>query len=188
MNIISSFLSMQMREVKDENLIFILKNAISRIQSMALVHQKLYSSKNLTDINFSEYVKNLVEPMISNYNVSKSKIDINYDLEETYMDIDTTIYLGIVINEIVTNSFKYAFANDKNGVINIILKIKNDDQISLTISDNGKGFDYNDPQNPKDSFGKLLISELIKRQLNGLVDIKNDNGVSYAITFPKKKN
>jgi PAS domain S-box-containing protein len=184
MNVIMSFLLLQKNYLNDDKLIIVLNDMISRIQSIALVHQKLYQSKNLSRINIGEYVIDLVNSIRFSYLKKDVEINFFYDIENIEVLLDTAAPIGMVINEIVTNSLKYAF-DDKTGRIDLSLKMEKENIIEIKISDNGKGLPENFDIDKSHTLGMLTIRSLVENQLGGHLEIYGKNGVSYDIKIRK---
>lgn len=152
----------------------------SRISAMALVHEQLYETKDLKHVKSNRYIRNLIDH-IKNLQFYKAKVDILIDIDEFDINIDTAIPLGLIINEIMTNIFKYAFSNTDQGRINFSLKKKQNLNI-LKISDNGKGLEDLEALKNSKSLGFKLINSLAK-QLKAEIEVKNKNGLAYKLTF-----
>ncbi len=132
LQVISSLLSLQSRSSKDEQAIEMAKESQNRIKVMALIHEKLYSSKGFANVEFNDYIKNLVNDLFASYRVSASRISLKMEIEDISLGIDTAIPTGLIINELVTNCLKYAFTKDNDGEIRISLRSLDDGQ-----NDNG---------------------------------------------------
>ncbi len=184
MQIISSLLGLKAQTVKDENLKEIVADMKNRIRSIALVHEKLYQSQNLSRINLSGYIKELID-LISQSYINKSKeIHFNLNLVETDALIDTAVALGLIITEIITNTLKHAFLDDKSGNVDIILKKENENLLELIISDDGIGFNKK-VENQSEKLG-LQIIRIIAEQLNATIKLDTDKGVSWQFSFPNE--
>ncbi len=156
-----------------------IKNALNEtegaVQSMSAIHEMLYEQNDLEKIDSKEYFENLVQKVSQSYDTKNIKI--NLDIQTT-LDINKSIYIGIILNELFTNSFKYAFET-KQGKIDIILK-KIDGKYSFIYRDNGCGFSQ---EKNKKSFGLKLIVNLVKNELKGSLDINSSNQTQYTILF-----
>jgi two-component sensor histidine kinase len=151
---------------------------------MALVHEKLYQNLDFTQVNIQKYVDVLIAEIIKVYNVPNS-VTFNKDILNTNFDIDTTIPLGLIINELLTNAAKYAFPNGMEGVISVKLR-KNKENLKeyyLEILDNGIGM----PDNHNEHMGINIVKEL-SRQLNGNFTIYSDGGVRASVIFKIKED
>jgi two-component sensor histidine kinase/CheY-like chemotaxis protein len=182
MQIISSLLSLQAMHVNDEEMIDLLRDSQNRIRSMAMVHEKLYMSNDLSNINMAEYIKKLVLTIFDSYSTKKSQIMPLLELDDILMNIETGIPCGIIINELVSNSLKYAFPEDNEGSIFVGLKDKGD-QYELTVSDDGVGIPKNiNLDETPETLGLMLVNSLIN-QLNGSLELNQDYKTEFIINF-----
>lgn len=143
LQIISSLLNLQAEYLQDNQAIEIFKDSQNRIESMALIHEKLYQSKDLAKIEISGYIQDLVTNLFSSYQVNSDAITLNINIEDILLSIDTAIPCGLIINELVTNSLKHAFPSNKTGEIRIDLCSSPNNKFLLIVSDNGIGFKKN---------------------------------------------
>jgi Amt family ammonium transporter len=187
MQVISSLLRLQSRNVKDEQQIEMLKESQNRIKAMALIHEKLYRSKDLANIDFNDYIKNLVNDLFISYKVSTGKITMKMNIEAVSFGIDTAIPCGLIVNELVSNSLKYAFPGGKDGEIKISLRTLEEGDIELIVSDNGvsipKDLDFRNTE----SLGLRLITNLTEKQLQGKVELNRNKGTEFQIKFKEAK-
>jgi PAS domain S-box-containing protein len=180
LQIISSLLSLQADEIDDKEIIERYNESENRIHTIALVHESLYNSNDISEINFHEYVENLVENIKDSYSLDTNNIKITLELDDYELGIETAIPLGLIINELVSNAIKHAFKNQKG---NILLKLtKNDDIYELTIKDDGKGLRNDFDIDNEKSLGFILINALVK-QLEGEIEVLIDNGSIFKINF-----
>ena len=178
---------MQSRKIGDEKVSAFAKNIVSKIQTMSLVHEKLYQSKNLSKINLKEYIEELIS-LIANYNsAANNNISVVFEIADTELSIDSAIPLGLVINEIITNSFKHAFLPGEKGRITVSLKKEKDGSLILIISDDGKGLSKDFDVRETASLGMTTIFSIIEKQMQGSVDIISENGLTYILSFKNKK-
>ena len=184
LQVISSLLSMQERKIKDEGTKEALKSSKSRVQSMSILHQNLYTGENLKDIEVDEYMDKLIQNIIDTYNIDNT-IQFTIDVDPIALDIDTLVPLGLISNELICNAIKHAFEDGEDGKIDISLK-SDENQITLRITDDGKGFEGNEIPTKKDSIGSRLIKSFTKR-LDGTIIIDHTNGSSISIVFDKTK-
>ena len=180
LQIISSLLNLQSINVRDSQDLEIFKESQDRIKSMAIIHEQLYQSKNLASINFANYIKTIMIHLFHSYSSPSKYIVPRMNLEDINLDIDIAIPCGLIINELVTNSLKHAFEGKKEGIVDISLKCIQDDVI-LSISDDGVGFDTN-KININSSLGLKLVKTLVE-QIDGSLNIKNDKGSNFLIIF-----
>ena len=181
MAIIASLLSLQSNEIEDKQMLDILQSSQNRIQSMALVHEHIYKNESLSEVNVKKYITELVEYIISIYTASSSQVSLHIDVAEINFDLNALIPLGMLINEIVSNSLKYAF--DGVNVLKIAITLKNiDDTYYLNISDNGPGFNFEKGSVKEGSIGLMLIKNLVE-QLEGKLKVNSEGETSYEIYF-----
>jgi PAS domain S-box-containing protein len=183
LQIISSLLKLQSATVKTAEAQKYLKISRDRVQSMAFIHDKLFHSKELTNIDFSGYVRQLTSHLLNSYGVKPDKIKLNLKAENVFLDIDTAVPCGLLVNELVSNCLKHAFPNGMNGEIDIEIVHDSENKINLTVKDNGVGFagDYHEIRSG--SLGLQLIDSL-SRQLGGTVSFETQNGTCFSIKFP----
>jgi len=175
MQFIISMYRLKLSKTMDEKLSSILNEIELTIQAMSATHEMLYSRNDLEQIDTKEYFSSLIKRISQSFDLKEIKIKTDID---TKLDIDKSITLGIILNELITNSLKYAFTNNK-GTITINLH-KEDKKYKLIYKDNGIGFDTS---NHKKSFGTRIIENLIKDDLKGKITIKNQSGITYKIDF-----
>ena len=187
LQVISSLLSLQSRTSKDEQAIEMAKESQNRIKVMALIHEKLYRSKDFANVEFNDYIKNLANDLFASYRVSASRISLKLEIEDLSLGIDTAIPTGLIINELVTNCLKYAFSKDSDGEIRISLRSLNDGQNELIVSDNGVGIPETLDIKNAESLGLRMITNLTERSLHGNVSINRNNGTEFKIIFKEKE-
>jgi len=185
MQIISSMLGLQKKYIRDERDIELFRDSQSRIRSMALVHEKLYRSRNLARIDFAEYTRDLVDQLLQFYNVKKMDIDFKIEFESIYFGVDIAIPCALIINELVSNSLKHAFLDGMKGILYVHLT-KDGDMYLLTVSDNGIGFPKGIDFQKTESLGLQLVDAFV-RQLKGSISLERKGGTSFNIAFKDKK-
>lgn len=183
MQIISSLLDLQSNTIKDSQAAAAVKEGKNRVQSMAIIHQQLYQEGNIRGIRMDDYINMLAQNIFSSYNISPDRISLATDIEKLNLDVDTVIPLGLIINELVSNSLKYAFENTSKGVVTISLKEK-DDCLELLVKDNGKGFPSGLNIYKTRSFGLQLITAF-SQKLKAHLDFYNDNGAAVLMRIKK---
>jgi PAS domain S-box-containing protein len=181
MQIISSLLNLQSSYISDAQALEIFQESQNRVRSMALIHEKLYSSKNLGKIDLGEYVSDLVNHLFRSYKADGKGITLNVQAEDVHLGIDAAVPCGLIINELISNALKHAFPLNSQGEILVELQ-KNRQRVSLRISDNGLGFPTDlDFQNTP-SLGLQLVNTLV-RQLDGTIELQNGSGTAFKISF-----
>ena len=183
LQMVSSLLSLQSRSIDDETALKAINDGKSRVRSMAIIHQDLYQQDNLTGVNVQSYLEKLCSELFATYNINDEEIQLKLDIENIDADVDTLVPLGLIINELVTNSLKYAFQGRENGVVSISLK-EQSNLLHLIVSDNGIG--YNESDILATSFGNKLVTSLAK-QLKATIVTKNENGSSTTLEISNYK-
>jgi PAS domain S-box-containing protein len=186
LQVISSLLRLQSRYIKDQDAIDIFKETQNRVRSIAILHEKLYQSDDLAKIQFNEYVKILAEDLLYFYELDDSNIKMNIYIEDVALNIETAIPCGLIIDEMVANSLKYAFPNKRSGKINIELHTDENNKFCLTVSDNGVGISDDIDTEKADTFGMQLIKYLTK-QLKGTIELDRSHGTKYKLQFSELK-
>ncbi|MTI23032.1 tetratricopeptide repeat protein [Fulvivirga sp. RKSG066] len=178
LQIISSILNIQSRKLDDPKARKAVAEGRSRIKSMSLIHEKLYSNDQMSVINMKEYIEELSEYLFSTY---KPSADITRSIEtsDLKLDIDTAIPLGLILNELVSNSLKYAFKTNNNGQLKISLSQQHE-TYTLKVADTGSGLPDNYMK--VKNMGLRLVNSLTE-QLDGILDVKNENGAQFTLTF-----
>ncbi|SDM58538.1 sensor histidine kinase [Kriegella aquimaris] len=180
---VSSLLNLQSRSIEDENIKSLIKSSQNRVISMAMVHEMLYMRNDLAKIEYRSYVKDLAEYLINSIKGANNNVKLKIEIPEIKLDIDTAIPLGLLINEVITNSLKYGIKDDSQGVIHIEMEHHNNKDYKLNIGDNGIGFPEAASPTTRKSLGLKLIYNLA-RQLKGTVDRDyTKKGTHYIITF-----
>lgn len=187
MSIIMSLIYLKINHLSGKDAGMFLQDIEAQIKSMSLVHELLLSSKDLTFISLREYVTQLVENIYAYRHRKNSNITVNLEIEDISVSIDTAVPLGLVLNELITNSFKHAFPDEKSGHVSIKLSC-HETSLKLLFRDDGIGFPPGYDRNNSSSFGLMLLYEVVEQQLQGRVDVTTDNGVSYTITFANRLN
>jgi PAS domain S-box-containing protein len=183
MQVISSYLAMQALTLDDENLQTIFSEMENRIRAMALVHEKLYKSKDLTNINLKNYLIDLTRLIFNSFTGASNKVTLTFELEEVSLTMDVAIPVGLVVTELLTNSLKYAFPESRTG--NILLRLQKYDhsELELDINDNGvgvpDGFDFTH----KSSIGIPTVLSIVQKQLRGSVKFDTSEGFKSKIIF-----
>ena len=181
LQIISSLLSLQASEIDDEEIVERYKESENRIHTIALVHESLYKSTDISHIDFKHYIEILIEDIMQSYHVDRNRISTVLEVDDYELSIETAIPAGLIINELVSNAIKHAFKEDEMGEIRIILE-RDDDHYVLTINDSGRGLsDEIDYDNPV-SLGLKLVNALVN-QLDGKLEVEIDSGTIFKINF-----
>jgi two-component sensor histidine kinase/CheY-like chemotaxis protein len=184
LQIICGLLNMQSAAVDDPRVASALEESQKRIHSMAMIHEMLYSSRSLDDINFAEYISLLSAEVSHSYSLDPIRIRLTFELEPVYLKIDQAIPCGLILNELLSNAFKHAFPNGRSGEIRISLR-KQDSRIRLAIEDTGVGLPESRPQSEVQTLG-LRIVDILSRQLDGSTEITSNSGLQFVLKFRAK--
>lgn len=182
LGIVSSLLDLQADQIKDPNITAAIEESRNRVYSISMIHQKLYKGKNLSSIWMKEYLVDLCKHILDSYG-GEGRIAYNYDLEDMELDVDSAIPVGLIVNELLTNSYKHAFPDDRKGIISVTCKHLEEDRILLEVADDGVGlleFDHVDDKGR--GFGTQLI-ELLIQQLDGSIMTVNGLGTRIRMEF-----
>ncbi|MDX1653072.1 MAG: histidine kinase dimerization/phosphoacceptor domain -containing protein [Brumimicrobium sp.] len=184
LQVISSLLSLQSGMRSDQpELVKLYTDSQNRIKSMAAIHEMFYKSKNLDKIDFERYLTKLISDLIHSYNGNTNNIALKIKSELLFLDLDTAIPLGLIINEIITNALKHGIQTGKKGSIFIDFKRINQDQLQLIIGDDGEGMEAKFDMESSETLGMMLITSLIE-QVNGTIELmKKKKGTYYKIIF-----
>ncbi|HET6992470.1 MAG TPA: sensor histidine kinase, partial [Bacteroidia bacterium] len=184
LQVISSLLNLQAEGISDKKVLSLFEDCRHRVNSMALIHEKMYQSKNLVNIDIRNYIDELIRSLIDAYDTNKT-IHLHADIEEHPFRIDTIVPLGLILNEIISNSLKYAFNEKSEGDLFVSLKKISDNKYLLEVSDNGKGIPEAINFETAESLGMQLIL-MLSGQINGKVSMDHKNGTKYKIEFEEE--
>ena len=187
MQIISSLVKLQSRLVTDPKALETFRSTQNRVRSMALIHERLYQSKDFARVDFNEYVRSLAGSLFSAYTVSSGDIQLHVDIKDVFVDINTAIPCGLIINELVSNSLKHAFPDGKKGQINITMHPLNKNEAELTFSDNGVGLPENVDFRNTESLGLHLVTILAEDQLHGNIKLDRKEGTKFQMKLQVRK-
>ncbi len=183
LQVISSLLNLQSGYISDKKSLEVFRESQNRVRSMALVHEKLYRSKSLNKIDFSDYIISLAKDLFNSYSVENRRVSFVSDFDGTFLEIDTGILCGLIVNELISNSLKHAFPDGKKGEIYISMHLNSDNNYYLTFKDNGIGFPVDIDFRNTDSLGLQLVTSLTS-QLSGEIELKKNGFTEFDITFP----
>jgi len=185
LQVVSSLLNLQANYISDDLALEAITEGKNRVSSMALIHQNLYQENNLTSINSKEYFDDLIENLFDSYNIDEDNILLTKNIDNLDIDVDTMIPLGLIVNELVSNSLKHAFREKRHkGEIKVVLKEEND-ALVLSISDNGVGMSE-DHFLTSDSFGNKMI-RAFKQKLKAEIQVVNDHGTTVSMQIRNYK-
>ena len=184
MAVIQSLLNLQSGQIKDRDALNSFSESAHRIRTMSMIHERLYSTGNLSSINIREYLQSLSTGLFHSYGAEPSRIKLNMDVLDVKMDVDQVIPVGLIVNELLTNVFKYAFPDDRSGEVLVELKDNDEDTFMLTVSDSGVGLPVDFDIISARTLGLQLVSSL-SAQLRGRLHFSADNGSAFSIIFKK---
>jgi PAS domain S-box-containing protein len=186
MQIISSLLNLQAGQTKDRDFIRMVKDSQSRIRSIALVHEKLYRSRDFANINFSDYAESLAVHLFQFNQVDSNVVRLRTKLEDVFLDIQTAIPCGLILNELVTNALKHAFPRGTDGEILMELRALEEDTFEMIVRDNGVGIPGELDVGSPATLGLQIVSTLV-RQIEGSMEVRGDGGTTVKVVFKKSK-
>ena len=188
MQIVSSLLSLQSKDIEDERALSLIKNCEDRIRSMSLVHEKLYLSEDLSSIDFHDYMKDLSARLFQVHRVDSRVLSFSSQIKDVSFNIETAIPLGLIINELISNALKHAFPEGKKGSIAVELtQDKKTEEYILTVTDDGIGFPEVTDYRNTETFGLQLANMLTAEQLHGTMELDRTKGTSFRIVFKEQK-
>ena len=184
LQVISSLLTLQELNLKDPDAADALRESKSRVLAMSFIHDKLYQEMDLSKVNVRDYIQNLVMHLFKSYSPEPGKVQLKIEVKETFLNFNTAIHLGLIVNELVSNSLKHAFPGKKKGTIEVYLgkSNKEEDKNILIIRDNGVGIAESVDCRCASSLGMQIIHSLVK-QLHGDIDIDRKDGAAFTIKF-----
>lgn len=186
LQVISSLLNLQGRTLRDPVILQVFRECQNRVRSMALVHEKLYQSKDLSRIPFADYIRSLTYHLFHIHRVEASRIALREDIEDVTLDLNTAIPCGLILNELISNALKYAFPEGRNGEILIQFKRQDTDKFLLLVSDNGVGLPENLDLHRTSTLGMQIVTLLVQ-QLDGTLEIRRQPGAEFRILFQKPR-
>jgi two-component sensor histidine kinase len=183
--VIQSLLNLQSRYIKDTAARDIFKDSQNRAKSMAMIHESLYQSGDLKRIEFSDYIKTLAKNLFYSYAADPGRVEINVNVDEVMLDVDTAIPLGLILTELVSNCLKYAFPDDRSGSVDVDFHLE-DHKYVLMVSDDGVGLPEGFDHEESESLGLMLVYSL-SSQIKATVDLDTSHGTSYRISFDEER-
>lgn len=185
MQVISSILNLQSSYISDDAALKIIRESQDRIKSMSFVHESLYQSNTLSEVNFAEYIQNITRNLYHSYAKPGGVIKLEFDLDNIYLNLDTSIPCGLMINEIVSNSLKYAFVGRESGMIYVKFKRLPSGQLELVVGDDGVGLPEDFVIETADSLGLQLVTTLAT-QVSGNLEIDKSSGTKFTLSFKEQ--
>lgn len=186
MQVISSLLDLQSAQIADENILNIFRDSQNRIRAMALIHETLYHAKTLNVVDLQDYVTKLTHGLCGAYGIG-DQVRLTIDIHNVFLGIDSAVPCGLIINELVANSLKHAFPNNRAGTITITAHCTLDNVVDLVVSDDGPGLPSDLDFRKTKTLGLQLVTGIVENQLGGTVEILRTRGAGFRITFPEKQ-
>lgn len=183
LQVISSLINMQARQLSDKASRRALEECKTRVEAIALIHEKLYQSKDYARVPFSDYARGLAQNIFHTAGVSHSVIDLRVEIEGMALAVDKAIPCGLILNELITNALKHAFPDDRRGVVRVELRKEGATDVLLAVGDDGVGLPPNFDPSRSPTLGLQLIATLVK-QLDGHLEVVNTGGTTFSIVFP----
>jgi PAS domain S-box-containing protein len=187
LQVISSLINMQARQLEDDSSRDALAECQTRVQAIALIHEKLYQSKDYSRVHFSEYAKSLASNIFSATGLSPQSVSLRLNIEDVALGVDKAIPCGLILNELITNALKHAFPPPMLGTVNVELHKPGAHVVSISVSDDGVGMSDKPEKKASPSLGLSLVHTLVE-QLEGEIEIVRDRGTTFRITFPLGAN
>ncbi|MBF9251870.1 hypothetical protein I2I11_01040 [Pontibacter sp. 172403-2] len=182
LQIVISMLNLQARHVEDPLAQEVMRAIRGRVRSMSLLHERLYRHDDLGQIDLEDYFRSICDSLYASYGKDEQQVGLRLEVPPIKLDIDAAITLGLIINELISNTLKYAFPVGQKGLLHIQLKHNNNGHYTLTVSDNGRGLPEGFALRQKQSFGLQLVASLSKK-LNGEITFSNENGTKTILYF-----
>jgi two-component sensor histidine kinase len=181
LQVISSLLNLQSSHVRDENDMEIFRESQNRIRSMALIHEKLYQSGNVSIVDFPQYARSLANTLFRSYRSADSNVSLEVDFGDVSLGIDAAVPCGLIINELLSNALKHAFPGNRGGKVLLGLRAQGG-KTRLTVKDDGIGVPGSVDVACPDSLGLQLVNTLVA-QIGGVLEVDRTNGTEFRIAF-----
>ena len=183
LQVISSLLNLQSGYIEDERYAEMFKESQNRVRSMALVHEKLYQSKDLVRIDLAGYIESMVQELRRAYGAEGARIAVKAEVDDIRLGVDQAMPCGLIINELVSNCMKHAFSQREGGEIRIAMRQVGGDEVELEVSDNGAGISEGMEIRNAETLGLRLVSILAEDQLGGEMELDRTEGTRFRIRF-----
>jgi two-component sensor histidine kinase len=187
LQVIASLITMQMRQLHDVASKSALEECKMRVQAIALIHEKLYQSRDFASIPFSSYARGLASNIFQATGMSSAVVTLELDISPVMLTVDKAIPCGLILNELITNALKHAFPNERQGKLRVALQRITGGEISLSVADDGIGIDADFDVETCNSLGLQLVSTLVA-QLDGALTITRHAGTVFEVRFPAELN
>jgi len=182
LQVISSLLNLQARHIEDGKALEMFKESQNRVRSIALFHEKLYQSKDLTHVGATGYLKNLISNLLTTYGARSNAVALSVEPNDIFLGVDVAMPLGLIVNELISNALKHAFVEGKHGEVRVDLRSQDHRNHLLCVSDNGPGFPRELDFRKAPSLGLQLVCTLTE-QLGGSIELRRDQGTTFQVAF-----
>jgi len=186
MQVMISMINLQCEKIEDKQICDELNKIVDRINSMVLVHNQLYQSKDFLKVDINTYINRIAENLFVSHGVDTAKISLKIGKKDIALSLDSAISCGLIINELITNSLKYAFPEDRKGEIRIEFGYLDDGQLEMRVSDDGVGLPTNFDFKDSDTLGVQIAKALAEHQLGGMVKLDSTKGTKFLIRFKER--
>jgi PAS domain S-box-containing protein len=183
LQVISSLINMQVRQLEDSSSRDALEECQTRVQAIALIHEKLYQSKDYSRVPFSEYARSLAQSIFAATGIAPAAVSLKLDMDEVSLGVDKAIPCGLVLNELITNALKHAFPPPRKGTVEVNLRMDAARRVIFSVVDDGVGMSEKFDLKESSSLGLSLVYTLVD-QLEGRIEIFHDFGTTFRVTFP----
>jgi two-component sensor histidine kinase len=187
LQVISSLLNLQSAHIRDPRMLESFRDSQNRIRSMALIHERLYQSQELAKVDLAEYARNLATYLFRVYGDKAQSVSLEIEAEGVFLEVDTAVLCGLILNELISNSLKHAFPDGRSGRICIGLQSHREGQLNLEVGDNGVGLPSDLDLGNTESLGIQLVNTLVD-QLGGKLEYNSRNGTNFKIAFSVSKD
>ncbi|OQA22191.1 MAG: putative sensor histidine kinase pdtaS [Chloroflexi bacterium ADurb.Bin360] len=184
LQIVSSLLSLQARQVTDATGLAMLQDSQNRLRSMALIHEKLHQSVEIARVDFGDYIRSLIASLMASYSGATASVSVVIEVApDIHLDIDTAVPCGLIINELISNALKHAFADGRSGTLWTSVNRTANQELELVVRDNGVGLPPDMQSLTTKSLGLRLVNTLV-RQIKGTLEMNNVEGAMFRVVFP----
>lgn len=185
--VISGLLELQMGYAENKFVSRVLSESQRRVQSISMIHEKLYQNERLAEIDFEKYARELIDIISYSFNFTGKEIEVNIDIEDFKLGVDQGIPCGLILNELISNAYEHAFVDQKKGTIEVLAKETQDKKITLIVADNGKGFPDNFDVEENETLGLTLIETLCNQLEGEFVWENTDKGTRFILEFTREE-
>jgi two-component sensor histidine kinase len=182
LQVIASLLNLQSRQVRDAQTAEMFKESQNRVQSMALIHERLYRSNDAARLDFESYLRTLMTYLLASYSTGNTAIALKLNVDHITFGVDTAIPCGLIVHELVANALKHAFPGRKTGEIHLDLRAGANRRYTLRVRDNGVGFPEDIDFRRVESLGLRLVN-MLTQQIDGVIELQRNGGTTFTITF-----